>query len=538
VPHVYPSDDLIPTLFVRYRKSIALLGLLSLTACAPVDEPAEGAVFKADLSGAAPDSAKRFTKYIALGDSFVSGDGVSGATTGCKVSTLAYPWLLNSKLAEGGTMPELTVEGCSGHTTVELTSTQLGSLRAADANTLITVTIGGNDADTVWEMGRCLLSNCEARGPVIAKQINDTVAPRLNALFKRIKDESNGATVVVTGYPLLVMANAHKQPVCSTMLTAKEVKMIQSSIKLMNSKIKAASESNGFITVVDELQKKFVNHEACAPQKARWINGGEWTDGNSGVLHPNEPGNQAYADVIAAALKRSGIAVSRVLDTPTNSTGTASPQTPGTTAGSTPGSTTGASPAPKPPTTTPGSTAGVSPTPKPATAKPSSTAGVAPKPGTTGSTTGLPKPSTATGKEPTVGEEAESDGESTEELEDIESDDSEDEDTQSDDIEDEDTESADSEDEDIESADSEGEDTESDDIEDEDTESADSEDEDTETSDSEENEDLESPDESEEEVDESTSDDEESADTEQEDESGDEGAGEDDGDVSGGEEEY
>src|SRR5579871_4843180 len=80
--------------------------------------------------------------YVALGDSYASGDGTGvyyNDGTSCYRSPDSYPPLVAA--ADGYS---LTFGACSGATTATVISSQLGSL--SSATRLVTIQIGGNDA--------------------------------------------------------------------------------------------------------------------------------------------------------------------------------------------------------------------------------------------------------------------------------------------------------------------------------------------------------------------------------------------------------
>jgi len=301
--------------------SLALLSAVALTGCAGADSRPARASAKSDrLSAQAAQAGAHYTRYVALGDSFVSGDGISGNKGTCHLSDQAWPNLLNESLAAGGAKPMVQVAACSGATTNEILKDykekgqkpQMQAVKGADANTLVTITIGGNDAQTSKEVLRCLASNCEKRRDTLKTRIQGTVARKLKSTFAALRKAAPNATIVATGYPMLVSANAATAPGCKDVFTNGEVQMIRDSIGLMNAEIKAAAEPNGIKVVIDEVVKAFDGKEACSGAGAL-INEANKDLGTT--LHPNLAGNTAFAHAMEAGLARIGISANRTVDT-------------------------------------------------------------------------------------------------------------------------------------------------------------------------------------------------------------------------------
>lgn len=303
-----------------YKGVTSLLGVLAFAGCAEQGGPRAGALGAAGgLGESMPAVGPQLTRYVALGDSFVSGDGNYDYAWGdsCRRSPRSWPKLLSEQLAEQGAAPAFVLAGCSGAVIDVVRASQVPRIAPADALTLVTVTVGGNDLEISKEMGNCLLSSssCATREGDLTARIEQT-APRLQALYEEVKRAANGGTVVATGYPLLVTADAHTRTGCKGLLDADEVSMIRRLIQLMNAKIRAAAEQAQIPSVTSELEQAFAGHEACAPEANhnRWINGGSLSDLKNSLLHPNLDGNKAFASTVRGALQRV-LSVSHVADT-------------------------------------------------------------------------------------------------------------------------------------------------------------------------------------------------------------------------------
>ena len=84
--------------------------------------------------------------YVALGDSYASGEGLA--------PSLAYPVLLRARGVDR--FSELRSAASSGAVTGDVTGTQVGALR--DGTKTVTLTIGGNDAGFASVLAACLHS--------------------------------------------------------------------------------------------------------------------------------------------------------------------------------------------------------------------------------------------------------------------------------------------------------------------------------------------------------------------------------------------
>src|SRR5215470_6454359 len=150
---------------------------------------------------AAPSaSAVSTISYVALGDSYSSGLGAGNYSGGsCEQSSNAYPVLWHN--GHGGSFTNAT---CSGATTSDVLSSQLGGLSAS--TTLVTITIGGNDVGFASVMETCVLectSSCVSAVQNAENQANSILPGNLNNVLSSIKSDAPNAKVVVMGYPEL-----------------------------------------------------------------------------------------------------------------------------------------------------------------------------------------------------------------------------------------------------------------------------------------------------------------------------------------------
>jgi lysophospholipase L1-like esterase len=255
-----------------------------------------------------------YTNYYALGDSYSAGDGAPpyNGASGCYRSTNSYAYLL------GSGVPTPKMIACSGAVTANIDKTvqsssvpgtQLNQLLGDPrGNTLITITIGGNDVGFSSELTKCItsLTSCKSDQSTIAQKIT-TLQSRLLQVYKELRTAAPGADIVIVGYPLLVanpsIADCHN-PIVHIGLGASEMQMIRTLATQMDSVIAAAAKQAGVSNATQQVEKAFAGHEACTANKNQeWIN--EVAGSNDALhdsFHPNSAGYRAMASAVHSAL--------------------------------------------------------------------------------------------------------------------------------------------------------------------------------------------------------------------------------------------
>jgi lysophospholipase L1-like esterase len=154
------------------------------------------------LALAAPTSAEAAgANYVALGDSYSSGVGTGNyyADSGaCERSPQSYPALW----AAGHSASSFTFAACSGAKTGDVLNNQLGGLSAA--TTLVSITIGGNDAGFTTVLTNCITqsdSGCRTSVTNAENFANNTLPGLLDNTYNAIRGRAPNASVVVLGYP-------------------------------------------------------------------------------------------------------------------------------------------------------------------------------------------------------------------------------------------------------------------------------------------------------------------------------------------------
>lgn len=239
--------------------------------------------------GAAPASAAP-AAYVALGDSYASGDGAGSydpASGGCLRSTNAYP----ATWAAAHAPASFTSVACAGATTTDVLSSQLSAV--ASGTTLVSITIGGNDVGFSNIMQTCVLGSDSACLSAVSagEQYADTqLPPALRTLFAAVHGRAPAAHVVVVDYPHLYTIVSF----CIGLDNTKRTALNQGADHLDAALAKGAADA-GF-TFAD-VRSQFAGHELCSGQG--WLHSITIPIGES--YHPTATGqNLGYLPVFTA----------------------------------------------------------------------------------------------------------------------------------------------------------------------------------------------------------------------------------------------
>ena len=235
---------------------------------------------------AAPTAAD---EYVALGDSFSSGDGTGSYTlsSSCKRSTYAYPSLVAQQ--RGNTA--LTFVACSGATTSDLLASQIQSV-TADTD-IVTVTIGGNDIGFSSLVVQCTLANCSTALDTTRASLGSVLGPRLDAVYGAIGARAPDATVVVLGYPRMFSSSS-----CwgTFGISSTERTKANQLADALDQLLAARATAHGF-TYRSAIQP-FTGHAVCS--STAWINGLNLVSTGESY-HPNRNGHSlGYAPLVRA----------------------------------------------------------------------------------------------------------------------------------------------------------------------------------------------------------------------------------------------
>jgi lysophospholipase L1-like esterase len=249
----------------------------------------------AAITGAGiPAQAATAVHYVALGDSYSSGVGAGSTSGSCAQSPNAYPALW----AKANSPASFTFAACSGARTSDVISSQLSSLSAS--TTLVSITIGGNDAGFSSIMETCVLkstNSCESAVASGEQFVKSTLPGQLNTTLADIRAHAPNAKIVVLDYPDFYDLNAK---FCLG-LSSGDHQALDNGINALDSTLQAAAAVNG--ATFADVRAQFSGHELC--DGAGWLNSVTLPIGNS--YHPTATGQQSgYLPVFSAAATAAG----------------------------------------------------------------------------------------------------------------------------------------------------------------------------------------------------------------------------------------
>ena len=274
-----PERDKFPPMSARGR---LLSGLVSMVIASA------GLVTVGALPAAASPST---VQYVALGDSYATGQGAGRSLNSCMQTEKGYPELLDSEkrihLQANAT--------CSGATTSTVANSQLSALNSGTR--LVTLTVGGNDLGVSHVATVCTtgtLEQCQAEIAIVRFSKLPELRSNLVDLYAQVADEAPKARIVVTGYPYLFgppspTCNPSVDVLCAINIATTELnRAIQDAV--------AATKNPDVKIVYVDVSEEFAEHGIGSADPFLNSTGGA-------AFHPNAAGHRAYAAAIAAALE-------------------------------------------------------------------------------------------------------------------------------------------------------------------------------------------------------------------------------------------
>jgi len=205
--------------------------------------------------------------YVALGDSYSSGLGAGSyisSSGSCDRSTNAYP----EQWAAANSPASFVSVACAGATTSDVISSQVSALSAA--TTLVSITIGGNDAGFSSVMETCVLkstSSClnavATAKSVVTSQLPASLASTLHA----IRQHAPSARIVVLGYPDLY--DLSKSGTCIGLSTQDRTALNSGAEALDSALLMAVKTTADPGIVYADVRGQFATHEICDAD--RWL---------------------------------------------------------------------------------------------------------------------------------------------------------------------------------------------------------------------------------------------------------------------------
>ncbi|MCX2968438.1 SGNH/GDSL hydrolase family protein [Streptomyces sp. TRM70308] len=218
--------------------------------------------------------------YVALGDSYSSGVGAGSydpASGNCKRSTRAYPELWSDANAPRS----FHFTACSGARTPDVINNQLGPLNSG--TTLVSISIGGNDAGFADAMTTCVLqgeSACVSRVNQARAYINNTLPGRLDAVYDAVRAKAPNAEIVVLGYPRMYKLNGS----CVLGISERSRAAINAASDDLHNVTAKRAADHGF--TYGDVRGTFTGHEICSGDS--WLHSLTWPVSDS--YHPTAAG--------------------------------------------------------------------------------------------------------------------------------------------------------------------------------------------------------------------------------------------------------
>jgi len=212
----------------------------------------------AGLVTAASAHAAGPVNYVALGDSYSSGLGAGdyiSSSGSCDRSTKAYP----EQWAGANSPASFVSVACAGATTADVRASQVSALSAS--TTLVSITIGGNDAGFASVMETCVLSStsrCVNAVKTADAFIAGQLPARLDTTLHTIAAHAPNAKVVVLGYPDLY--DLSRSGSCIGLSTQDRTALNQGADDLDNA-LQAAALANH--DTFADVRGQFAGHEIC-----------------------------------------------------------------------------------------------------------------------------------------------------------------------------------------------------------------------------------------------------------------------------------
>ncbi|MFI7214450.1 SGNH/GDSL hydrolase family protein [Micromonospora maritima] len=238
-----------------------------------------------------PGAARAATvNYVALGDSYSSGVGAGPYDLStCLRSQKSYAPLW----AAAHAVTSFRFPACGGAVTADVRNNQVGQLSAS--TTLVTITIGGNDAGFADVMTSCRFgstSSCESAVAGAKAFATATLPGRLDATYAAIRERAPNARLVVLGYPRLFETGY-----CGLLAMSSYKRTILNQAADVLNGVTADRAGAAGATFVD-ARPYFTGHGVCAAEP--------WIRDVSGVIeayHPNANGYRyGYLAALTAAI--------------------------------------------------------------------------------------------------------------------------------------------------------------------------------------------------------------------------------------------
>ena len=253
-----------------------------------------GATEATEAMGPTAAHAAAPVNYVALGDSYSSGTGAGdyiSSSGSCGRSADAYP----EQWAGANSPASFVSVACSSATTADVLASQVSALSAS--TTLVSITIGGNDAGFSHVMETCVLastSSCLNAVRAAEAFVAGQLPARLDATLQAIAAHAPNAKVVVLGYPDLY--DLSRSGSCIGLSTQDRTALNQGADALDGALQAAAQASHDTFA---DVRGQFAGHEIC--DSGSWLRSVD-IFAISSSYHPTAAGQElGYRPVFASA---------------------------------------------------------------------------------------------------------------------------------------------------------------------------------------------------------------------------------------------
>ena len=233
-------------------------------------------------------------RYVSLGDSYSSGVGAGdyiSSSGGCDRSTRAYP----EQWAGAHAPASFVSVACSGATTADVVSSQVSAL--SPGTTLVSITIGGNDAGFSGVMETCVLGSTSACLNAVSTAeafIAGQLPARLTATLQAIRARAPAAKIVLLGYPDLY--DLARSRTCIG-LSTRDRTALNGGANALDQALATAATANG--ATFADVRGQFARHEICDSDS--WLHAVD-IFAISSSYHPTASGQElGYLPVFTAA---------------------------------------------------------------------------------------------------------------------------------------------------------------------------------------------------------------------------------------------
>lgn len=281
--------------------------------------------------------------YVALGDSYSSGDGVlpfeSGSdteTNQCRRSELAYANLVSKSPHTGASLVTGKFSACSGAETKHITTDsqygELPQISHLNGNAkVVTISIGGNDIGFKDFGTACVIGDCNFSSSAYATATNKikSLPDTLKDVYRKILGKAPEARILVLSYPQVAPVKTSADlmdarcpylywsgtdstglkyvPWEDAQAARDVVTKLNAAIAMSIEEVQREDTRNQRLRYVEVNgdTSPFAGHTVCAtPGDSYFNNLDQWVGHPSYALHPNAKGQQAYGKLIVEALRQ------------------------------------------------------------------------------------------------------------------------------------------------------------------------------------------------------------------------------------------